>query len=270
VFDWNGNVFPIVVLKIGGSVLTSTKAFRRAAHFLRNRREAAPDERIVVVVSAQKRSTDTLERRAQRIVPRPNERSLDLLWSTGELRSVALLALHLQAVGVSSVGLNVQETGLVLTLDNHSSPEVADARGLKKVLEEYGVVVVPGFLATDRDGVIVSLGRGGSDLSAILLAIGLKASRCELVKDVPGYFVDDPRENPDALHLPSLSFEKALEMAEQGCQLVQHRALQAAAKADLPLVLRSMSERAPASIIAPDSRYENPEILEELAEGKSK
>ena len=242
----------IVVLKVGGSVLTGAKAFRRVARFLKRCSELSPSQKLVVVVSAQKLLTDTLERRARRIVHDPNVRALDLLWSTGELRSVALLALHLQALGISSVGLNVHETGLHFS----SEPEAPRARPLlkddhlKSALAKHAVVVVPGFLATRSEGAIVSVGRGGSDLSAVLLAIGLGASRCELVKDVPGYFEDDPRENVRAVHLPLLSFEDALGMADRGCDLVQPLALLTAAEKNLPLVVRSMDERAPMSVIS--------------------
>jgi aspartokinase len=121
VFDANRGKERIVVLKLGGSVLTGAKAFRRAAQFLKQRTELAPDEKLVVVVSAQKLATDMLERRARRIVRPPAVRTLDLLWSTGELRSVALLALHLEAMGVSSVGLNVHETGLQFATEHENA-----------------------------------------------------------------------------------------------------------------------------------------------------
>jgi aspartate kinase len=242
----------IVIVKVGGSVLTGVKAFRRVALFLKHLVERKPNERLVVVVSAQKLMTDTLERRARRIVGAPAARALDLLWSTGELRSVALLALHLQGVGVSSVGLSVHETGLQFANEpqTYAAQPSVTGKFLEAALAEHAVVVVPGFLAIARNGAIVSLGRGGSDFSAVLLAIGLRAVRCELIKDVPGYFEDDPRGNVRARHLPSLSFEDALWMAEQGCELVQTSALLAAKDANLSLVIRSMSERAPVSVIA--------------------
>jgi aspartate kinase len=255
----------IVVLKIGGSVLTGTKAFRRAALFLKDRSKLTPNERLVVVVSAQKRATDRLERRARRIVREPGVRALDLLWSTGELHSVALLALHLQAIGVSSAGLNVHETGLQFSSDLQprlARPRLASGH-LKAALAEHAVVVVPGFLATRWDGVIVSLGRGGSDFSAVLLAIGLRASRCELVKDVPGYFADDPHKDGQALHLSSLSFEEALEMADRGCELVQRQALRAAGEANLPLVICSLDERAPVSVVSSSSKSGRTELQNE-------
>jgi aspartate kinase len=260
VSDSNGS--EVVVLKVGGSVLTGTKAFHRAALFLKHRLEQSSNEKPVVVVSAQKLATDRLERRARSIVREPSVRALDLLWSTGELRSVALLALHLQAIEISSVGLNVHETGLLFSTRHEpcpTRPSVA-AGHLKDALAEHAIVVVPGFLATRWDGVVVSLGRGGSDLSAVLLAIGIRATRCELIKDVPGYFEEDPNRNSRARHLPSLSFEEALRMAERGCELVQPRALLVAAEANLPLVIRNMEERAPVTVISRNQKNEQSEV----------
>ena len=240
----------IVVVKLGGSVLTGVKAFRRAALFLKSRGEATPQDCYVVVVSAQKGLTDTFERRARNIVRTRGVRALDLLWSTGELRSVALLSLHLQAAGVSSVGLNVHETGLEFTPDHAPCPARTGMRTLRSTLANHAVVIVPGFFATRPDGAIVSLNRGGSDLTAVLLAIGLGASHCELIKDVPGYFERDPREDNQARHLAWLSFEEALRMADRGCQLVQRRAISVAAEAKLPLVVRSLAERARVSVVS--------------------
>jgi aspartate kinase len=261
----NGSLRNVVVLKIGGSVLTGTKAFRRVALFLKHRREAAPDEKLVAVVSAQKGNTDTLERRARRIVRSPAVRALDLLWSTGELRSVALLSLYLQEVGIASVGLNVHETGLQFSNDYRSSPARPSlvGRRLHEVLADHSVVVVPGFLAARADGAVVSLGRGGSDLSAVLLAIGLRALRCELLKDVPGYFEEDPRANARGCHLPVLSFEEALAMADRGCELVQQRALVAAAEAGLALSIRTMDERASMTVISQDPQQRSRELRDE-------
>jgi aspartate kinase len=254
--ELNRSTGKIVVLKVGGSVLTGVKAFRRTALFLKHRRELVPSEKLVVVVSAQKLATDTLERRARRILRKPSARALDLLWSTAELRSVALLTLYLEALEVFSVGLNVQETGLRFSSEHDGRPALT-GHHLESVLSEHDVVIVPGFLATRPDGAIASVGRGGSDLSAVLLAIGLEASRCELVKDVPGYFEEDPRENARARHIPSLTFEDALRMANRGCELVQTRALVTAAEVNLPLVIRSMDEEAPISVVSARSKRDN-------------
>ncbi|MGA8142486.1 MAG: hypothetical protein WB987_01195 [Candidatus Acidiferrales bacterium] len=247
--------YAIAVIKIGGSILKNARAYRRAARFVLNRHLASPDERVVVVVSAQEGATDKLAASANQIVAQPNTSALDLLWSTGELRSVALLVLHLQALGVSAAALNIHEAGLGVPDGARSSgtAEVhtrVNPRRLRSVLAHHPVAVVPGFFATDTSNTVVSLGRGGSDLTAVLLAKGLEASRCELLKDVPGYFTSDPHRDPTARHVPLLSFEQALAFAANGCDLVQRQAIQAAAQSNLPLVIRSLDETAPLSRVA--------------------
>lgn len=246
--------FRIAVIKIGGSILKNARAYRRAASYVRNRYAASPNERFVVVVSAQEGVTDWLAATAGQVVSQPNPTALDLLWSTGELRSVALLALHLQALRVAVAPLNIHEAGL--TLGDITRPTGAalegvrvSSRRLRSVLAQHFVAVVPGFFATDAAGAVHSLGRGGSDLTAVLLAKGLGASRCELLKDVPGYFTSDPHGNPSARHLPRLTFEKALALANEGCDLVQQRAIEVAAQCNLPLIVRSLDESAPLSLV---------------------
>ena len=244
---------PIAVVKIGGSILRNGPAYRRAASFLRNRYHAAPDERLIVVVSAQGGTTDALERTAKQIIPSPRAATLDLLWSTGELRSVALLTLHLQALGVRATGLNIHEAGLIVAQNGRGRTGDRirlDRERLVGVLTDHSVAVVPGFFATDGLHSVVSLGRGGSDLTAVLLAAGLRASRCELIKDVPGYFTSDPHRNASALPVPFLTFEHALQLADEGCDLVQRQALEAAARYDLPLVVRSLNEKVNVSRVA--------------------
>jgi aspartate kinase len=112
------------------------------------------------------------------------------------------------------------------------------------------VAVVPGFFATNAASQIVSLGRGGSDLTAVLLAEGLRACRCELIKDVPGYFTSDPHRDAAARHVPFLRFEQAISMAADGCNLVQRQAIEAAARCKLPLVIRSVRKNSTVSRIA--------------------
>jgi aspartate kinase len=240
----------IAVIKVGGSILTSPRAYRRAAIFIRNRHRASPGERLVVVVSAQEGATDALERAARRIANQPNPTALDLLWSTGELRSVALVALHLQKLGILAAALNIHEAGLQLPdggLEAHRL--VLNPKRLLQTLNRCPVAIVPGFLAIDGTGAVVSLGRGGSDLTAVLLAAGLGASRCELIKDVPGYFSSDPHRDPVARHLPHLTFEQALALAGEGCDLVQREAIEAAARSNLSLIVRSLDESAPLTSI---------------------
>lgn len=240
------------VLKIGGSVLTGPVAYRRVAWIIANRIAERPGERILAIVSAEEGLTDALLASARDIVCDPNPEALDLLWSTGELRSVALLVLALQGLGVQALAANVHQTGLLAAPDD--GPRASSERGrgtawrnsrlrtlrLRSLLAVADVVVAPGFLARTSGDRIKSLGRGGSDLTAVLLAAGLEASSCELLKDVPGYFSADPHTTPDATPIDTLPYSGAIEMAEAGCQLVQLVALQAARDLNVRLVVRGI------------------------------
>jgi aspartate kinase len=232
----------VAVLKIGGSVLTGRQAFRRIAGFIGDRLVEAPGDRLVIVVSAENGTTDALLATATEIVAEPDRSTMDLLWSTGETHAVALLTLHLQARGIHAVAANIHQTGLVAA-ECAQEPGRSSVRPLRlfALLDEYDVVVAPGFLARGAGDRIVSLGRGGSDLTAVLLAAGLGASCCQLVKDVPGYFTADPKRDPDARPLPAISYAEALAMADAGCRLVQRHALVAARDRALPLLIRALN-----------------------------
>ena len=177
----------IAILKIGGSVLVDAAAYARVAEFVDQRLAEEPDAKLVVVVSAEQGVTDALLEIARGMCSTPDPRMVDLLWSTGELRAVALLALALQSRGVRATGINVHQTGLT-DPDGAGAPGHARFRPLRIFAElaSHAVVVVPGFLARGAGDAVLSLGRGGSDLTAVLLAAGLGASRCELIKDVAG------------------------------------------------------------------------------------
>ena len=226
------------IFKIGGSVLTGRTAYRRAAGFVAAELCAPPGGRIVVVVSAETGVTDALLAEARDLHDEPDPGTLDLLWSTGELRSAALLALSLQARGVNARALNVHQSGL---RQGHGDTEPQlSALKVRVLLTRHDVLVVPGFLArTAQDG-IVSLGRGGSDLSAVSLASGLAATECRLIKDVPGYFTTDPNRDPHAQPIASLTYEQALTIADGGCELVQRRAIEAAQRSRVPLVVTAI------------------------------
>ena len=231
------------VLKVGGSVLRDPGSYGTVARFLHERLTGTPDERLVVIVSAQHGSTDALLAEAEAVAgAAPHGDGLDLLWSTGELRSVALLALHLQAIGVAAIPFNVHQTGLVA--DRAAGTTVRPLR-LLAALAASRIVIVPGFLGVSPGGTITSLGRGGSDLTAVLLAAAIRADACELIKDVPGYFTADPHRDTQARPIHDLSIGQALAMADAGCDLVQRAALVAAAAAGLHIVIRSMDAAAP-------------------------
>jgi aspartate kinase len=238
------------VLKVGGSVLRDDASYAATARFLQTRLALNQDERLVVIVSAQYGTTDYLQAEAQIIANDPSQDALDLLWSTGELRSVAILALHLQKIGVSAAPFNVHQTGLIA--DRLNGTTVRPLR-LLAALAHARIVIVPGFLGVSAGGTITSLGRGGSDLTAVLLAAAVRANACELIKDVPGYFTADPHRRADARPIHDLTIDEALRMADAGCDLVQRAALAAAAAAGLPLVIRSMDAAAPVTHVHPSN-----------------
>jgi aspartate kinase len=242
------------VLKLGGSVLRDDASYAAAARYLQSRLALDPlhdDERLVVIVSAEHGTTDRLLTEAQSIAADPCPVALDLLWSTGELRSVAILALHLQRIGVSAAPFNVHQTGLVA---ERGGVTTVRPLHLLATLAHARVVIVPGFLGVSAGGAVTSLGRGGSDLTAVLLATALHADVCELIKDVPGYFTADPHTRSDARPIHDLSVEEALRMADDGCELVQRAALAAASAAALPLVIRSIDAAAPVTTVHSRSR----------------
>jgi len=229
----------VTVLKIGGSVLTGAEGYATAAAFVSARLQQTTD-RFVVVVSAEYGHTDELYQEATAIGATPDPALLDLLWSTGETRSVALLSLRLRALGASATGISVHEIGLKVLpgVDRISFNPLS----IRAALSAHRVVVVPGFLAVDNQRV-VTLGRGGSAWSPVLLAASLGAARCELIKDVDGYFTDDPHANSNAELISRLTYKTALQMADDGCPLVQRHAIAEAERARLPLVIRSLSSQ---------------------------
>jgi aspartate kinase len=237
------------VLKIGGSVLRDAAAFETTARFIQERLVSSAGERLIVAVSAEYGATDTLLDAARAITPHPDDETLDLLWSTGEVRSAALLALHLHRLEVRAEALSVHQTGLTW-VDGRA--RVQPMR-LLAVLGRTRVAIVPGFLAVRAGGAIRSLGRGGSDLTAVLIAAALRADRCELVKDVAGYHTADPHRSADAKPIRNLSIEDALEMARDGCDLVQQAALELARASSLPLIVRSLAANAPVTYVNPET-----------------
>lgn len=247
-----------VVWKIGGSVLTDRAAYPRAAAAVADALETDAETRLVVVVSAQQGVTDALEREARDVVGMPERSTLDLLWATGELQSVARLTFCLHARGVDAVGFNAHQCGLVATREdctakNSTFDARIDGSRLRSALCRHQVVVVPGFVAASGNGSYVTLGRGGSDLTAVLIASAIGAERCELIKDVPGYFTRDPALSAQAARLPRLSYEQALDMARAGCDLVQLDALSAAARGQTTLIVRSLERGAGCTVVSSNS-----------------
>lgn len=225
------------VMKFGGSVLHGPAGVRAAARLVSG--SCGAGRRVVAVVSAAFGQTDLLATAARALAgpDGPDPEALDLLWSTGEHASAALLTFALHACGLDATSLSVHELGL--WVDDHEAVQF-DSLPLRSALARSSVVVVPGFLAT-RLGRVATIGRGGSDLTAVTIAVGLNAAECVLVKDVDGVFDSDPAEHPTARRIPALTYDAALRMADAGSRVVQAQALRSARDAALALVVRSVN-----------------------------
>ncbi len=228
---------PISVHKYGGSVLRGRNSFGGVIADVA--RAVAAGRSVVAVVSAFEGTTDSLVSRARAVASRPEVEALDLVLSTGEVESAALLALALNEADCPARVLNPFQIGIE-TDGAHGAARVTriDPATIFTRLSSAPVVVVPGFLGRGPNGALTTLGRGGSDLSAIALAAALGAERLDLVKDVPGYFSADPAIVPDAVHRPRLDLGDALELARRGNDLVQARALERASR----FVVRSVAD----------------------------
>ena len=232
----------LIVQKYGGTSVGSVERIKAVA--LRVKRSHDQGHRVVVVVSAMSGETDRLIGLARAIQSQPVPRELDVLISTGEQVTIALMAMALEAVGCSArsyTGSQVQ----IRTDSAHNKARISDIDGARVCsdLEAGRVVVVAGFQGIDREGNITTLGRGGSDTSAVAMAAALNADECQIYTDVDGVYTTDPRIEPRARKLDRITFEEMLEMASLGSKVLQIRAVEFAGKYRVPLrVLSSFQE----------------------------
>ena len=205
---------------------------------------------VVVVVSAMAGETDKLMGMARDLTETPSRREIDLLLSSGERISCALLTIALHAIDCPAVALTGRQMGL-RTDNTHTRARIKeiDTARAKKVLQENHVVVVAGFQGINELGDVTTLGRGGSDTSAVALAAALNANLCEIYTDVNGVYTADPRLEPTARKLDYVSFEEMLEMASLGCKVLQIRSVECARNFNMPLVVRSSFNDKPGTLI---------------------
>jgi len=201
------------------------------------------NQRIVAVVSAMGDTTERLIALAKHVHPNPPKRELDMLVTVGERISMALLAMALAKEGDEAVSYTGSQSGIITT-SNHTEARILDVRPhrLLSSLNEGKIVIVAGFQGVSENKEITTLGRGGSDTSAVALGIALSACRVEFYKDVPGIFDEDPKKNPQAKQYPSLSYSQALRLMKQGSNVLHARCIQLAEKYQLPLIVKSFSE----------------------------
>jgi len=231
-----------VILKFGGAAVAKTEQFSLIADIILNKSLTA---RVVVVVSAMGDSTDQLLSLARQVHPNPPLREQDMLVSAGERISVSLLAMALHLKNRDAISYTGSQSGII-TSAKHTDARIVEVRPhrILKALGAGKIVIVAGFQGVSREGEITTLGRGGSDTSAVALGVGLEASKVEFYKDVAGVFSEDPKNNSAAVLFDSLSYEEALEITEGGSKVLHSRCIKLAAKNNLPLHVLSFYDPA--------------------------
>ena len=209
----------IVVQKFGGTSVADIEKMRHVADVIIQEKENGND--VVVVVSAMGHTTDHLVKLAHEINPHPSERELDMLLSTGECVSMSLLTMALQTKGYKAISYNAQQIGII-TENVHTKARIIDIKTdkLRKSLDDGNIIVIAGFQGVTTEGEITTLGRGGSDTSAVAIASALGAERCDIYTDVEGVYTTDPRVVPNASRLEEISYEEMLELAHAGANVL--------------------------------------------------
>ncbi|WP_348936161.1 aspartate kinase [Bacillus sp. BS1807G30] len=254
----------LIVQKFGGTSVGSTEKIRNVAERVIAEREAGND--VVVVVSAMGKSTDVLVDLAKELTDEPSKREMDMLLTTGEQVTISLLAMALQAKGYDAISFTGWQAGMK-TEKVHGNARIVDIDEvrIKEELSAGKVVVVAGFQGIADDLHITTLGRGGSDTTAVALAAALKADKCDIYTDVPGVFTTDPRYVPSARKLAGISYDEMLELANLGAGVLHPRAVEFAKNYQIPLEVRSSIENESGTLIEEESSMEQNLVVRGIA-----
>jgi aspartate kinase len=255
---------PLIVQKYGGTSVGTPERIRNVARKLIETQRAGND--VVAVVSAMSGVTDDLLKLAQEISQKPTERELDLLLATGEQCAIALTAMAINALGGRAVSLTGAAAGIV-TDNFHTRAKIANItpRQIHALLADDYIVIVAGFQGQTPQGEITTLGRGGSDLTAIALAAALQADSCQIFTDVEGVHTCDPRVVPDAPKLEEIAYDELLEMAGAGSKVMQSRAVEFAKKFGVGFEVRSSLKDTPGTV----AKEETPNMEDVVVRGVS-
>jgi len=237
-----------VVMKFGGTSVADAERLKRAAHRIVAKREAGNS--VVAVLSARGKTTDALIAEAFEISPQPDPREMDMLLSTGERQSCALCAMAINDLGHRAISLTGSQAGIV-TDTSHTKARILDVRAdrIRVALDEDAIVLVAGFQGVSTAKDVTTLGRGGSDTTAVALAAAIGADVCEIYTDVAGVFSADPRVVPDARKLPVVSFEEMLEMSASGAGVLQLRSVEYARNHGVRIHCRSSFSDAAGTVV---------------------
>src|SRR4051794_34235971 len=237
-----------VVMKFGGTSVADAERLKRAARRIVAKREAG--HRVVAVLSARGKETDRLIAEALEVSALPDPREMDMLLSTGERQSCALAAMVINDLGHRAISFTGSQAGIV-TDTSHTKARILDVRAdrIRSSLDEGNIVLVAGFQGVSTTYDVTTLGRGGSDTTAVALAAALGADVCEIYTDVPGVFSADPRIVPQARKLSVVSFEEMLEMAASGAGVLQLRSVEYARNHGVRIHCRSSFEDTPGTLV---------------------
>lgn len=246
----------IVVQKFGGTSVADPTKIKNVANAVI--REYKNGNQVVVVVSAMGKTTDYLVKLAGEISENPSHREMDMLLSTGEQVSIALLSMAIQQAGCPAISMTAAQIG-IFTESVHSKARIVDIKTdkMKKNLNEGKIIVAAGFQGVTQDGEITTLGRGGSDTSAVALAAALNAERCDIYTDVDAIYTADPRQVPRASRLDTISYTEMLELARVGAKVLHPRSVETAKQFNVPLRLRSsFNIEDPGTLVIGDDKME--------------
>jgi aspartate kinase len=243
----------LIVQKYGGTSVGNTERIKNVA--ARVAKHHANGDKIVVVVSAMSGVTDNLIKLAKELMPLPSEREMDVLLATGEQQTIALTAIALHGLGISAVSLTGAQAGII-TDGVHTKAKISNITPKKvhELLDKGNVVIVAGFQGETPEGQITTLGRGGSDLTAIALATALKADLCQIYTDVDGVYTADPRIVPGAEKLDEISYDEMLELASLGAKVMQSRSVEFAKKFAVVFEVRSSLNDNPGTIVKEETK----------------
>lgn len=238
----------LIVQKFGGSSVANAERVFNVANIITDTYKAG--NQVIVVVSAQGDTTDDLIEKAKEINPNPSKREMDMLLSTGEQISISLLAMAIEKLGFPVVSLTGWQVG-VHTDSNYSSARIRkiDTERMQKELDKKNIIIVAGFQGINRYDDITTLGRGGSDTSAVALAAAMHADLCEIYTDVDGVYTTDPRIVPNASKLDEITFDEMLELASLGANVLHNRSVEMGKKYNVNICVRSSLTRAPGTIV---------------------
>jgi aspartate kinase len=256
-----------IVQKYGGTSVGDVERIKRVAERIKAIRDEGNE--LVVVVSARSGVTNELIARAKAIHEHPSERELDMLLATGEQETIALTAIALHAINVDAVSHTGAQAG-IFTDAAHTKAKIKtiNATPIVRDLEAGKVVIVAGFQGINDDGQITTLGRGGSDLTAIALAAAVKADKCEIYTDVDGVYTADPRVVKDARKLNEISYDEMLELASSGSKVMQSRSVEFAKKYDVVFEVRSSFNHNPGTIVKEEVAYMEQVVVRGVAVDK--